>query len=684
MLNVTAGGTSSRTIRFRSVHCYSVDLSVSDTTVGRLLDGRYRIEATVASGGMATVYRALDTRLDRVIALKVMHPELAVDSQFVSRFIREARAAAKLSHPCVVGVFDQGEDRGSVFLSMEYVEGRTLRQILRERGRLTPIEALDMIEPVLAALATAHEAGIVHCDVKPENVLVGENGRVKVADFGLAKALTDPATSSGPLLGTVNYISPEQALGEPATPRSDVYAVGIVLYELLTGVPPHSAGSDEAIVRNHIDRDVPPPSAVDPTIPPALDDLVRRLTSRDPHRRYASAELAELAVEQARGSAGTYIEGLESLDSAGVSVDEALNRAHSGPTPTGDQTSLLPVTPRSRVEPGAPRRARRTNAMPTKQADHTRRVAAPRAPSSRRGSGRGTGQWRQFAVLGILVALIGGVVLGAWWLGEGRYIETPSLLDLTYEQAQARADADGLRITNGGEEPSDTFAPGVVMRTEPEPGERALRGVEIVVIISSGPDLVSVPDVQGRALADAEAALAEFDLSADVTEQHDTEVQDGSVISQGEEPGAEVKRNTSIPLVVSLGPEPLDITDYTGLNAQQAEQELTALGFQVEITQGENSNVQAGHVISQEPRFGTGKAGDTIQLVVATEPARIEMPQVVGMHVDQAVQLLQSLGFTNITIDERPTVFPTGQVVRQDPRAGREVKPDREIVLRVR
>jgi serine/threonine-protein kinase len=651
--------------------------------VGRLLDGRYRIEATVASGGMATVYRALDTRLDRIVALKVMHPELAVDSEFVSRFIREARAAAKLSHPSVVGVFDQGEDKGSVFLSMEYVEGRTLRQILRERGRLTSIEALDMIEPVLGALAAAHEAGIVHCDVKPENVLVGENGRVKVADFGLAKALTDPAASSGPLLGTVNYISPEQALGEPATPRSDVYAVGVMLYELLTGAPPHSAGSDEAIVRNHIDRDVPPPSAVDQSIARALDDLVRRLTARDPQRRYASAEVAELAVETARGSAGSYVEGLESLDSAGVSVGEALNRADSGPRPAGHQTALLPVTPHAPAEPGAPRRARRPNAMPTRHSDPMRRSPG-RPPPTRRGSRGGSGQWRQFAVLGILVALIGGVIGGAWWLGDGRYIETPSLLTLTYEEAEAKADAEGLRITNGGEEPSDTFEAGVVMRTEPEPGERALRGVEIMVIISSGPDLVSVPDVQGQSIADAEAALAEVDLSADVTEQYDTRVPEGSVISQGEEPGAEVKRNAAIALVVSLGPEPLEITDYTGINAQQAEQQLAELGFKVEITQGENSNVQAGNVISQEPRFGTGYAGDTITLVVAKEAAKIEVPRVVGMHVDQAVQLLQSLGFTNIEIDERPTVFPTGQVVRQDPPAGRKVEPDKKITLRVR
>ncbi|MFW6091213.1 MAG: protein kinase domain-containing protein, partial [Actinomycetota bacterium] len=207
-----------------------MDLTVSDAPLGRLLDGRYRVDAALARGGMATVYRALDTRLDRTVALKVMHPELTVDDEFVASFIGEARSAARLSHPNVVGVFDQGQDDGVVFLAMEYVEGSTLRHVLRERGPLTSAQALAMLEPVLSALSAAHEAGIVHRDVKPENVLVGENGRIKVADFGLARALADSGTGNhGVLLGTVNYISPEQAQGAPATPRSDVYSAGVML-----------------------------------------------------------------------------------------------------------------------------------------------------------------------------------------------------------------------------------------------------------------------------------------------------------------------------------------------------------------------------------------------------------------------------------------------------------------------
>lgn len=250
-----------------------MDLSVSDAPVGRLLDGRYRVESLLARGGMATVYRATDTRLDRTVALKVMHAELAADDEFVSRFISEARSAARLSDPHIVGVFDQGEDEGAVFLAMEYVPGRTLRDVLRERGHLEPDLALEISESLLSALRAAHQAGLVHRDVKPENVLISDDGRVKVADFGLARAWRNPAnntTARGLLLGTVNYIAPEQALGERATPRSDVYAVGIMLYEMLTGVPPHTGPTDFVIVRAHIDDTVPPPSRAVP-VPPAVE-----------------------------------------------------------------------------------------------------------------------------------------------------------------------------------------------------------------------------------------------------------------------------------------------------------------------------------------------------------------------------------------------------------------------------
>ena len=275
----------------------AVDTTMSDALVGRVLDGRYRVEARIARGGMATVYRALDTRLDRVVALKVMHQLFAENDQFVARFNREAKSAARLSHPNVVAVYDQGEDDGYVFLAMEYVQGRTLRDLLRERTRLTPAEALSVLEPVLAALSAAHAAGLVHRDVKPENVLLADDGRVKVADFGLARAAANlEATSATSLIGTVAYLSPEQVIRGIADERSDVYSAGVMLFEMLTGRPPYDGETAVSVALKHAHEDVPPPSSLVSGIPTSVDLLVARATARDPDRRPhdAGAFLAEV------------------------------------------------------------------------------------------------------------------------------------------------------------------------------------------------------------------------------------------------------------------------------------------------------------------------------------------------------------------------------------------------------
>ncbi|NEC47443.1 serine/threonine protein kinase, partial [Actinospica acidiphila] len=266
-----------------------MDTTLQDPLVGQVLDGRYRVEARIAVGGMATVYRALDTRLDRILALKVMHPSLATDAGFVERFIREAKSVARLAHPNVVQVFDQGTDAGYVYLAMEYIPGCTLRDVLRERGALQARAALDILEPVLAALGAAHRAGFVHRDMKPENVLIGDDGRVKVADFGLVRSVDTVTNSTGTVLGTVSYLAPEQIEHGTADPRVDVYACGILLYEMLTGEKPHDGDSPAIVLYKHLHDDVPPPSAVVPGLAPALDALVGAATARDAEVRPADA-----------------------------------------------------------------------------------------------------------------------------------------------------------------------------------------------------------------------------------------------------------------------------------------------------------------------------------------------------------------------------------------------------------
>ncbi|MGG8407552.1 protein kinase domain-containing protein, partial [Streptomyces sp. 12297] len=251
-----------------------MDTTLEDPLVGRVLDGRYRIDARIAVGGMATVYRAVDTRLDRILALKVMHPALAADAAFVDRFIREAKSVARLAHANVVAVFDQGMDGGYVYLAMEYVSGCTLRDLLRERGALQPRAALDILEPVLAALGAAHRAGFVHRDMKPENVLIGDDGRVKVADFGLVRSVDSVTNTTGSVLGTVSYLAPEQIENGVTDTRVDVYACGVVLYEMLTGAKPHSGESPAQVLYQHLNADVPAPSAAVPGLPAGLDELV--------------------------------------------------------------------------------------------------------------------------------------------------------------------------------------------------------------------------------------------------------------------------------------------------------------------------------------------------------------------------------------------------------------------------
>ncbi|NDZ83635.1 serine/threonine protein kinase, partial [Streptomyces sp. SID10853] len=270
--------------------------------VGQLLDGRYRVDACIAVGGMATVYRAVDTRLDRVLALKVMHPALAVDATFVERFIREAKSVARLDHPNVVGMFDQGADGAHVYLAMEYVAGCTLRDVLRERGALCPRAALDILEPVLAALGAAHRAGFVHRDMKPENILIGDDGRVKVADFGLVRAVDTETNSTGAILGTVSYLAPEQIEQGAADTRADVYACGVVLYEMLTGAKPHSGDTPAQVLYQHLNEGVPAPSAAVPGLAARLDGLVASATARRPDDRPYDAVALLGQVREARAA----------------------------------------------------------------------------------------------------------------------------------------------------------------------------------------------------------------------------------------------------------------------------------------------------------------------------------------------------------------------------------------------
>ncbi len=553
-----------------------------DPLVGSVLDGRYRVEARLARGGMSCVYSAVDLRLDRLVAVKVMDRALARDPVFVDRFAREARTAARLSHVNAVAVHDQGTAAGPdgpvVFLVMELVRGRTLRDLLRERGPLPPDEATSLLEPVLAALAAAHRAGLVHRDVKPENVLLSDDGVVKVADFGLARAVaaTTAATQDGLVLGTAAYVAPEQVSRGAADARSDVYSAGIVLYEMLTGEPPYQGDSAIAVAHRHVHSDVPPPSHIVPSMPPALDDLVLRATRREPAARPADA--------------GAFLAGL-----ADVRADLGLRRVPA-PIRTGRQAG--------------PSRPRPTAALPRYPAPDWRRPGPDRPVRDEQRAHRS-----RFVVGLVAVLLLGLVAAGAgWWYGTERFVDVPPLVGLTQQQAVQAATATGLRVRFGGTEHSDRVAAGQVLRSDPGAGDRVHRGTMLVLLTSSGPAPVPVPDVVGASQQDAASTLTHAGLRIRVTQQPSTDVPEGAVIAESHR-GQSVARDTVVTIVVSTGPDLVTVPRVTGKSLDDATRTLQKRGFTVQAHDFFGGVL--GRVWQQNPRAGSrAPRGSTVTLEV--------------------------------------------------------------------
>jgi serine/threonine-protein kinase len=600
-----------------------VDTTLQDPLVGQVLDGRYRVDARIAVGGMATVYRALDTRLDRVLALKVMHPTLAADGSFVERFIREAKSVARLAHPNVVQVFDQGTDGSYVYLAMEYVAGCTLRDVLRERGALQPRAALDILEPVLAALGAAHRAGFVHRDMKPENVLIGDDGRVKVADFGLVRSVDTQTSTTGAVLGTVSYLAPEQIEQGTADPRADVYACGVVLYEMLTGGKPHSGDSPAQVLYKHIHEDVPPPSALVPGLPYELDEVVASATARNPDIRPHDAVALLAQVRDAR-------QGLsdEQLDAM---PPQTLSAEHDN---AGDRTSVIP---RSLTVP----RPLPVNEEEPAEAgvQHTSRLQAPPVPPrpSRR------------LVLTIVAAVlvVFGVGASVWYINSGQFTKVPPLLSKTEAQARDRLKSAGLEVGQVKREYNDAVQRGTVIGTDPAPGARIRDHDSVTLTISLGPETVNVPDVAGRPLAEARARLKADGLEPGmVTRDFSEDVAKGSVIATTPRAGTKRHAGSAIALTVSKG-SPIDVPDVTGDDVADARQQLTEAGLKVRIApQQVNSEYDKGKVAQQSPGDGSQAAeGDTVTLTLSKGPEMIEVPDVVGDSVDDAHKALEGAGF---------------------------------------
>lgn len=610
--------------------------------VGQVIDQRYEVRAFLARGGMATVYEAVDRRLDRVVALKVMHPHFADDPEFVARFEREAKAAARLSHPHVVAVFDQGEAEGLVYLAMEFVPGRTLRDVVREFGPLTPEQALVLLDPILEALSAAHAAGFVHRDIKPENVLIANDGRVKVADFGLARAMSGSTSSAttGMIIGTVAYLSPEQVERGDADERSDIYAAGICLYEMVTGSVPHEGESPLSVAYQHVNSDVPAPSAVKGGISPEVDALVVRSTRRDASLRYPSADAFLADVRRVRSQL-------------------------PAPRPLRDDQQSTVVLAQGAVPPAGV--ARPTTVV--------RDLPASPTPRSRS---------RKGPVLLLLVVLgVIGAGFGGWWFATGQTTPAPDVLGLTVPQAQEAVGAQGFTVEVVGETFSETAPVGTIVTTDPAPGEGIRAQGTLEATVSQGPERYTVPNLVDQPATTASSSLTAVKLSVGArTDVFDSDIAVGNIVRTTPAAGESVPPDTRVDIEVSKGPAPFTMGDYAGKRIANVTQILEDADLTISLTERFDETVAENRVISQRPKPGVVvQGGDTVELVVSKGPPPVTVPNLIDMPRKRAVATLQGLG---LKVDVVAGDFtPLNRVISQTPAAGTEIPKGSTVTIRI-
>jgi beta-lactam-binding protein with PASTA domain len=592
------------------------------------LDGRYHVVDRISAGGMGEVFRARDAVLEREVAIKVLHRQLAGDTGFVERFRREARAAANLSHPNIVAVHDWGAVDGVYYMVMEYVRGRSARDVLNAEGVLAPSQVADVLTQTLSALEHAHRQGIVHRDIKPENIMVTREGAVKVADFGLARAYADAQiTEAGTVTGTVQYLAPEQLQGEPADPRTDLYALGIVAFELLTGRLPFTGETPMAIAYKHINERVPPPSSWNPAVPRTLDGWVASMTEKQRELRPESAGEARRDLQDESGS-------LPAAPNVGTLVPEV----------TVLRSAQVP------------------------DAATTVTIARARGAGHKR---RRRGRW----VLGIVLALlaIGSAAWGAWTYLIPHQVDVPVVIGLAVEDAQDLLEERGLVVRIGDGRYSRQVDEGVVLQVRPAEGVAVETGSRVVLVPSLGPPPVPVPDLIGKTVPRARELLRGADLRlGKVTRVYDETFAEGEVIEQGVAASAETPFGSEIEIVVSKGPEPVRVPQVIGRPVDEATRLLEDAGFIVSVFEEFSDDVASGRVISQDPEARTDlQPGEGVTIMVSLGPPEFPMPNVVGMGRDAAVARLRDLGLV-VSVAIVPGQDGT-TVVYQEPAAGTTV-----------
>ena len=650
----------------------------TDPLIGRLIDQRYRVTRRLARGGMATVYVAQDERLERPVALKVMHPYLAESDAFVERFHREARAAARIVHPGVVSVFDQGVVSGQGFLVMELIDGTNLRALLNAQGAFTIPQALRYTTDILEALRAAHRMGVIHRDIKPENILVPTDGPAKVADFGLARAVSEGSTSAtGNMLGTVAYIAPEIALTTEANARSDLYSVGIMLYEMLTGAVPWADESPLQIASHHVSEDVPSPSATLPWIPREIDDLVAALTARNPANRCADASDALDLVARAAASIP--------FDIANRRAEVAREDSRSGSEATALNTEVMPTQLTQAMPVPAAAAVTTATALPAATAVTTVHTStSTETPSAGELPAKMSTRAILLAVIAFLL-IVAASFGGSWWwteYGPGSYLTMPTTTGRNLADVQADLGAIGL-ASSVEEEFSDDVQSGIVTHSDPDGGSSVHKSTNVQLYVSKGIDMKDVPNVVGKGQDEASRTLTDAGLALGaVTDAYSEDVPPGQVISQSVAAGTSLAHDSTVDVVLSKGREPRTVPTLTGKGASAAKSSIEALGLVASPTEAYSDTVPEGQVISQQTREGsTVYRGDSISYTVSKGPEMVTVPDVVGLQRQEARNKLEGAG---LTVQEDLILGGFFNTVRSsDPAGGSKVKKGSTVTISV-